>query len=133
MNLIEFIIDILFSLSGDDAFDTPPHSKVHRKSLPLFGNMPQHWPAAAIPDNTMHAPNISHKLVSTEGKKLRGCAYCNYYKVKTKSGWGVYTRHKCEACNVPLCKKVRPCFFLYHEMEVPSHFALSSPNLSDIL
>lgn len=128
----QFIIDILFSLSGDDAFDTPPYSKVHRKSLPSFGNMQENW-SGAIPDNTMHASNSNHKLVSTEGKKLRGCAYCNFYKVKTKSGWGVYTRHKCEACDVPLCKKVRPCFYLYHDMKVPPYFSMSSSNLSDIL
>ncbi|XP_060086303.1 uncharacterized protein LOC132565634 isoform X19 [Ylistrum balloti] len=54
-----------------------------------------------------------HKLVATENNKLKNCLYCQYHKVTTKSGWRVSTRHKCEACDVALCKG-RRCFELYH-------------------
>lgn len=56
-----------------------------------------------------------HRLIPTEGSKLKHCVYCQFHKVKTKSGWRVSCRHKCEACDVPLCKEVRDCFQLYHQ------------------
>lgn len=58
----------------------------------------------------------AHRMVSIEGNKLRACALCSLYKIKTRSGWGVYTRHKCEACTVPLCKGKRDCFQQFHRV-----------------
>ncbi|XP_033752942.1 uncharacterized protein LOC117336489 isoform X13 [Pecten maximus] len=57
---------------------------------------------------------LAHRMIHTEGKKLRLCVYCSLNKVKTKSGWYVYTTHKCEACDVPLCQS-RNCFITYHK------------------
>ncbi|XP_060086265.1 uncharacterized protein LOC132565628 isoform X8 [Ylistrum balloti] len=57
---------------------------------------------------------LTHRMIHTEGKKLRLCVYCSLNKVKTKSGWYVYTTHKCEACDVPLCQS-RNCFVTYHK------------------
>lgn len=56
----------------------------------------------------------AHRLVSTDERKLRPCYYCSLTKVKTKSGWRKYTRHKCELCNIPFCKRQQGCFYLYH-------------------
>jgi len=72
---------------------------------------PSHNDQACIQPNPM-----MHRLVSTENNKLKKCAYCRFYKVKTKSGWRVATRHMCEACRVPLCKEKRDCFLNYHSM-----------------
>lgn len=58
----------------------------------------------------------SHRMVPTEENKLRACTFCSYYKIKTKSGWGVYTRHRCLVCNVPLCKGKRDCFQMFHKL-----------------
>ncbi|XP_060086273.1 uncharacterized protein LOC132565629 isoform X3 [Ylistrum balloti] len=58
-----------------------------------------------------------HKLIPITGpinRKL--CVYCQLNKTKTKSGWLVYSRCKCEACDVALCKRERGCFKLYHDL-----------------
>ncbi|OWF43291.1 hypothetical protein KP79_PYT18759 [Mizuhopecten yessoensis] len=58
-----------------------------------------------------------HKLIPISGpinRKL--CVYCQLNKTKTKSGWLVYSRCKCEACDVALCKRERGCFKLYHDL-----------------
>lgn len=60
------------------------------------------------------AADPAHRLVSTDERKLRPCYYCSLTKVKTKSGWRKYTRHKCELCNIPFCKRQQGCFYLYH-------------------
>lgn len=57
-----------------------------------------------------------HRLVHTFEYKSKHCLYCQICKIKTKSGWRPTTRHRCEACEVPLCKGERGCFYLYHKM-----------------
>ena len=70
-------------------------------------------PAAPNP-----SPTAEHRLVHNEGYKYRLCVQCQFHKIKTKSGWRVYTHFKCEKCNVPLCRdqgaQKRDCFVLYH-------------------
>lgn len=62
----------------------------------------------------------NHNLVNVfeDGKqKQKICAFCKANKLTTSSGRVILTRHKCDMCNVPLCKgrdSVRPCFYLYH-------------------
>lgn len=48
-------------------------------------------------------------------KKL--CAYCLSNKIRTKAGWFIYTKFKCDYCNVPLCQERsgRFCHLLYHK------------------
>lgn len=63
--------------------------------------------------------NFKHRIVNTEEKKLRTCVYCQYMDVRNNSGGRVATRHKCLACDVPLCSGTltsRNCFKMYHEM-----------------
>lgn len=59
-----------------------------------------------------------HRIILSEDKKLRNCAFCQLQEVKNKSGGCVRTRNLCEACNVPLCRGQltdRNCFQLYHD------------------
>ncbi|KAK3104109.1 hypothetical protein FSP39_024499 [Pinctada imbricata] len=60
--------------------------------------------------------NIIHSIVATESSRLKHCVFCQIYKVKTKSGWRVSTRTKCNICDVPLCKMNRDCFRMYHKL-----------------
>ncbi|CAC5409666.1 unnamed protein product [Mytilus coruscus] len=56
-----------------------------------------------------------------ENNMQRDCKYCQKYRVKTKRGWNVKTKFKCETCNVNLCSgdmTSRNCFVLYHEENV---------------
>lgn len=60
-----------------------------------------------------------HLLIpfSDDTRKQVKCFFCKVNRLKTKSGWPVLTRHKCQKCGVPLCKgqeKERPCHYLYH-------------------
>ncbi|XP_033753424.1 uncharacterized protein LOC117336857 isoform X14 [Pecten maximus] len=55
-----------------------------------------------------------HKIVRNTGTKYKTCVFCQMKGVKTKSGWYSYTYHKCEACDVSLCKGKRNCFEEYH-------------------
>lgn len=61
---------------------------------------------------------LDHKIVHTEGSKYKPCVLCQINKVKTKSGWYVYTYYKCDVCDVPLCKG-RGCFYTYHQNILP--------------
>lgn len=48
----------------------------------------------------------------------RDCKYCQKKKIKTKRGWNVKTKFKCDRCNVNLCSgdmTSRNCFVLFHE------------------
>lgn len=56
-----------------------------------------------------------HIQVHNEGNKRKVCAYCNMKRLKTKSGYRVYTTFKCLACNIPLCNIERGCFENYHK------------------
>lgn len=60
-----------------------------------------------------------HKLIlidENKAKMCKICVYCQTNKVRTKSGWYVYTSYRCAECDVPLChqKTQRDCFDLYH-------------------
>lgn len=61
---------------------------------------------------------LDHKIVHTDGSKYKPCVLCQINKVKTKSGWYVYTYYKCDVCDVPLCKG-RGCFYTYHQNILP--------------
>ena len=53
-----------------------------------------------------------------ENNMQRDCKYCQRYKVKTKRGWNVKTKFKCETCNVNLCSgdmTSRNCFVMFHD------------------
>ena len=56
-----------------------------------------------------------HFLVPTENWKTQNCFYCSHNNIKTKSGWTVTTKSKCNYCQVPLCRH-RGCFVNYHKM-----------------
>lgn len=83
-----------------------------QRDLPItFSNFPG--------TNPMPLPEFSggHRLVLTDGRKLRNCHYCEQHCVKTKSGYTTRTRYYCQKCNVPLCVgryRNRNCFVDYH-------------------
>lgn len=59
----------------------------------------------------------NHRLVYIQGtKKL--CEFCRLKKIRTKSGWFIYAKTKCQICDVPLCNPTsdRDCFRLFHNM-----------------
>ncbi|XP_061178972.1 zinc finger and BTB domain-containing protein 20-like isoform X2 [Saccostrea echinata] len=63
-----------------------------------------------IPNESLHFLSVIHGC-----KKL--CAYCLSNKIRTKAGWFIYTKFKCNYCNVPLCqgRSGRLCHLLYHK------------------
>lgn len=63
-----------------------------------------------IPNDRLHFLSVIHGC-----KKL--CAYCLSNKIRTKAGWFIYTKFKCNYCNVPLCQERsgRFCHMLYHK------------------
>lgn len=88
-------------------------------ALPHYGPPGLSWQDPNLKsDSTAPYPaqGLAHRMVPIEGNKLRTCALCSLNKIKTRSGWGVYTRHKCEACTVPLCKGKRDCFQAFHKV-----------------
>ena len=74
------------------------------------------WPTLQTSDSK------EHRIIQTEGSKYKPCVLCQINKVKTKSGWYVYTYYRCEQCDVPLCKG-RGCFIQYHKTIVPANIA----------
>lgn len=68
--------------------------------------------------NNSDLQKLDHKIVHTDGSKYKPCVLCQINKVKTKSGWYVYTYYKCDVCDVPLCKG-RGCFYTYHQNILP--------------
>ena len=65
---------------------------------------------------TNNAPSV-HRLVPNKANSCRKmCVFCQLNKTKTKSGWLVYSRCKCDVCDVALCKRERGCFQNYHNL-----------------
>lgn len=62
-----------------------------------------------------------HSLVSMTVSKY--CVMCHRNGTKLKSGFGVKTWSKCSACDVPLCKNKRLCFYQYHSEQFPNEIA----------
>ena len=60
-----------------------------------------------------------HMIMNNEGGKAKACVYCWSNNIKTKAGWKAYTRHRCSLCDIPLCTKNRPCFYLHHKNILP--------------
>ncbi|XP_069132883.1 uncharacterized protein [Argopecten irradians] len=102
--------------------------------------------SSKVSDSPTHGTNLQkpgslylgghhHRLAHLQGvRKL--CVYCQFNKIKTKSGWWIYTRYKCEGCEIPLCNTTseRDCFILYHNlMYGGSHVSSSSvvPQLTE--
>ncbi|CAG2247583.1 unnamed protein product [Mytilus edulis] len=58
---------------------------------------------------------LGHLLVRCD-KKL--CFMCQAHKRKLRAGWFVYTRKKCEKCNIPLCKQGMGfnCYEMFHQL-----------------
>jgi len=54
-------------------------------------------------------------LITGTGAYKKPCVLCEFHKIRTKSGWYIYSRYKCDICNVALCTGGRGCFSLYHQ------------------
>lgn len=68
--------------------------------------------------DSMNSGIPGHKIIPNEGHKQKKCKQCQRSKRKTKSGWQVASRFRCEICNVSLCRddsSKRGCFRQYHE------------------
>lgn len=44
------------------------------------------------------------------------CLYCQFLKIKTRSGYQPNTHFQCDICKVPLCVGTRNCFHMYHSL-----------------
>ncbi|KAJ8299073.1 hypothetical protein KUTeg_023133 [Tegillarca granosa] len=63
--------------------------------------------------------NSTHTVVPISGDKAKKklCWYCQFYQIKTKSGWRPNTIYKCDICDKAFCTKPdRNCFQIYHKM-----------------
>lgn len=60
--------------------------------------------------------DVKHNLVFGGEKKV--CVMCQLQHRRTKAGWKVYSRHKCDKCDVALCRSglMYNCFNLYHQI-----------------
>lgn len=58
--------------------------------------------------------NTVHSCVPSDNYRTTNCLYCKQMNVRTKAGWNVTTRHRCNVCKVPLCGK-RGCFTMFHK------------------
>lgn len=81
---------------------------------PVFSDFRQASFPPVFPKPRRNPPmDVPHRLVPGSRKR---CALCYYYRVKTKSGWDIYTNYKCEACDVALCnREITQCFGRFHE------------------
>ena len=60
---------------------------------------------------------LRHIPVRYPGNKQKLCVSCTSNSTRTKSGWHVYTRFYCLACDLPLCRgEPRHCFAKYHNL-----------------
>ena len=76
-------------------------------SFPYVGSFRANLPRDIPPDQRRHvAENIG---------KTRSCFVCARQKIRTQGGVHVYSRYKCQLCDVVLCKGIRNCFRQYHE------------------
>ena len=81
------------------------------------------------------ASGSKHKLVYTEGRKLKKCVNCELTNSRTNGGQPVKSYFMCQACGVPLCKNLRNCFREFHkfinddkEIEYSSSYHLPTPD-----
>lgn len=65
--------------------------------------------------STRALSGMGHMLMNNPEGKAKACVYCLTNNIKSKAGWKVYTRHRCSLCNIALCTKNRPCFYLHHK------------------
>ena len=79
----------------------------------MFSGTQDHGPQTM---NISIYPGLEHNLVFAGEKKI--CVMCQMQRRRTKAGWQVYSRHKCDKCDVSLCRSglAYDCFKLYHEM-----------------
>ncbi|XP_021368231.1 uncharacterized protein LOC110459972 isoform X4 [Mizuhopecten yessoensis] len=72
---------------------------------------------------------LVHRAVRRANNKRAQCHYCRKNKLKTKSGWVVFTRMECSECAVPLCignKSDRNCFELFHSSSLAGDGGMES-------
>ena len=98
--------------------DIPPLQQFIRDEMSMYMTSSEYKVhGAPTPQRKTLIPG--HPVVTIgHGNAQRDCKYCQKYKVKTKRGWNVKTKFKCETCNVNLCSgdlTSRNCFILYHE------------------
>lgn len=106
---IAFIDFGLFLLAGNTDMNTSNlyHSEVEDDKP----NVPTQHSAFS-----QYLTAIEHEIVRNGDNKPKLCVVCQANKIKTKSGWKVYSRFHCKTCLVPLCIGERDCYESYHRM-----------------
>lgn len=99
------------SCDKQGTFELDDSYTVDNATLDKFADLRSYVQKRVYPQ--LDAPFSDHHLVPIGTNKP--CAYCELQKRRTKSGWYVYTRFRCEKCGVALCKGQRGCFVKYHQ------------------
>lgn len=84
----------------------------HQSELGGIGPYPPHslrivrWQPRDVSKDLHVAENIG---------TTRSCYVCAKNRIRTQGGGHVYSRYKCQKCDVVLCRGIRNCFLQYHE------------------
>jgi hypothetical protein len=54
-------------------------------------------------------PHVAENIGTT-----RSCFVCAKNRIRTQGGGHVYSRYKCQKCDIVLCRGIRNCFRQYH-------------------
>lgn len=94
---------------------------------PVFSDPRQTAFPSMFPKPRRNPPyEVPHRLVTGSRKR---CAMCYYSRVKTKSGWDIYTNYKCEACDVALCnREFTQCFKCFHD-GIQLHYSFANADI----
>lgn len=63
---------------------------------------------SGFPDDTKR--HLAQNIGTT-----RACVVCARQKLRTQGGGHIYSRYKCQMCDVVLCRGIRNCFRQYHQ------------------
>lgn len=111
-----------------------PHSHLQSYQSQTKSGFLQRYPQWGTQTKVLNHNGHDHRLVHLRGVR-KMCVYCQLHKIKTKSGWWVYTRYKCDMCDAPLCTTTseRDCFELYHKMMSGITTSSDNPSISSPL
>ncbi|XP_063401564.1 uncharacterized protein LOC134685596 isoform X24 [Mytilus trossulus] len=60
-------------------------------------------------------PDDTKRHVAQNIGTTRACVVCARQKLRTQGGGHIYSRYKCQMCDVVLCRGIRNCFRQYHQ------------------
>ena len=80
--------------------------------------LPPDRKSSGAPINVQQVGSNTHNLVLIGDRKEKRCHLCRILKCKTKAGWDILTKFKCQECDLPLCSGIntpRECFVKFHQ------------------